>query len=199
MEQAKWVPVTKMPHVGETVSIRFDPDEVDDWAWGDAAMYAPPSAAVQPTAVQPAAPGMPPPMQGAGPVPASGDPMVEFIQSASGPWGQMPGFKGMIEAAIAAGNVSFEQSSQVIDAGGNPQLREQILGALKAQGIDVEAMQAGGMAIAGPGAQPAIPSPGTSSTEDPSERLRKLDELLAQGVVSADEHRKMRQKIIDSI
>ena len=26
------------PRVGEIVQIRFDPDDVDDWAWGDAAM-----------------------------------------------------------------------------------------------------------------------------------------------------------------
>src|SRR3954453_19863 len=46
LDEAKWVPVTKMPHVGETVQIRYDPDHVDDWAWGDAAMYQP----VRPTA-----------------------------------------------------------------------------------------------------------------------------------------------------
>jgi hypothetical protein len=180
-----------MPHVGETVSIRFDPDDVGDWAWGDAAMYAPASPAAPVT--QPAAPGMPAPTQGAVPAPASSgdESMVEFIQNAAGPWGRMPGFKGMIEAAMSAGQVSFEQA-QVIDARGNPQLREQWINALKAQGVDVEAMQVGGMPA-------AMPAPGASSSEDPSERLRKLDALLEQGAITADEHRQMRQKIIDSI
>ena len=199
LEQAKWVPVTRMPHVGETVSIRFDPDDVGDWAWADAAMYAP--AAPTAPVTQPAAPGMPPPMQGAVPPPApsGNDPMVEFIENAAGPWGKVPGFKGMIEAAMSAGQVSFEQA-QVIDARGNPQLREQWINALRAQGIDVEAMQAGGMTAMGAGMPPAaMPAPGASSTEDTTERLRKLDALLEAGTITADEHREMRKKIIDAI
>jgi hypothetical protein len=196
LEQAKWVPVMRMPHVGETVSIRYDPDDIGDWAWGDAAMYAPASPAAAP--VQPAPPAMPTAAPPAAPGPGApqpgGESMAEFVQNAAGPWGHMPGFKQMIESAMTAGNVTWDQSSQVIDARGNPQLREQILGALKAQGIDVESMQAGGVPV-----QPAMPAPQTASTDDTVERLRKLDALLAQGVVTADEHREMRQKIIDSI
>jgi hypothetical protein len=202
LEKAKWVPTTRMPHVGETVSIRFDPDHVDDWAWGDAAMYTPAAPAVQPGApgMPAAAPGMPPPMQGAG-SPPSNEPMVEFIENAAGPWGHMPGFKQLVEQAMSAGHVTFDQA-QIIDARGNPQLREQWLAALKAQGVDVEAMQAGGIPMAGvPPAQPAIPAaaPGAASTENTTERLRKLDALLEQGLVTPDEHREQRQRIIDSI
>src|SRR3954451_15279876 len=88
LDKPKWVPVTKMPHVGETVQIRFDPDDVDDWAWGDSAMYE--AARVSPQPAQPGAPHMPPPPPGMAPVtpPAPGAPqqgddsMVEFIQSA---------------------------------------------------------------------------------------------------------------------
>jgi hypothetical protein len=198
LEQAKWVPVTRMPHVGETVSIRIDPDDFGNWAWGDAAMYAPPSAAAPVT--QPAAPGMPPPMQAPGSAPASGDPMVEFIQNAAGPWGRMPGFKQMIEGAMAAGHVSFDQA-QVIDARGNPQLREQMLGALKAAGYDVNQMAATGQAMPPPygGPPQVLPAPGTAPTEDTAARLKRLDTLLEQGLVSAEEHRELRQKIIDSI
>ena len=202
LDKAKWVPVTRMPHVGETVSIRFDPDDVDDWAWGDPAMYAPGS----PATTQPARPGVPPPTAAPG---RPADPMVEFIQNASGAWGQVPGFKQMIESAMTAGYVTIDQSSQVIDARNNPQLREQILGALRAQGIDVEAMQQGGDPFGGTfnppqtgspaGAPPPPPPAGSEPTESLTERLRRADALLEQGLVSADEHRALRQRIIDSI
>src|SRR3954452_13943124 len=117
LDKAKWVPVTKMPHVGETVQIRFDPDNVDDWAWGDSAMYEP--ARVNPQPAAPTAPGLPPPpgyappppppVPGAAPANADDDSMVEFIQQAAGPWGQMPGFKRMIEGAMSA-NMQMMQS-----------------------------------------------------------------------------------------
>jgi hypothetical protein len=50
---------------------------------------------------------------------------------------------------------------------------------------------------------PASPAPaapaGGASGEDVSERLKRVDKLLEQGLVTADEHRDLRQKIIDSI
>jgi hypothetical protein len=198
MEQVKWVPVTKQPHVGETVSIRFDPDDIGDWAWGDAAMYAPASAAVQPAA----------PAQAPAPAPSPGgqpaDPMAAFFGGAS-PIAGMPGIQQMIQQAFAQGNVQWEHTNQVFDLRGDPAMRAQVIDALKAQGIDVEAMQAGGMPVAGAGGQPAQPAippvqaPGAGSGEDPTERLKRLDTLLEQGLVTADEHRELRQKIIDSI
>ena len=69
LDQTKWVPVTKVPHVGEMVQIRFDPDDIDDWAWGDSAMYEPARMSAQPA---PGAPHMPPPPPGMGPVPPPG-------------------------------------------------------------------------------------------------------------------------------
>jgi hypothetical protein len=178
LDQAKWVPVTKMPHVGETVHIRFDADHVDDWAWGDAAMYE--QARVSP---QPGAPQMQPPPPGTAPVtPAAGapqqgdDPMVEFIQNAAGPWGQVPGFKKMIESAMSA-NMQMMQSMDLSEFTG--------------QGYPVQMP-------AGAAASPA-PSPGAGPAQDTAERLKRLDKLLEQGLVTAEEHRELRQKIIDAI
>ena len=166
LDQAKWVPVTKMPHVGETVQIRFDPDHVDDWAWGDPSMYEPARASVQPAVpgASPAAPGQP----------APGDPMVEFIQDAAGPWGQMPGFKQMIEGAMSA-NMQFVESLD----------------------IDVQDLTGRGYPVA-PGTIPPAPA-AAQPAQDTAARLKRLDALLAQGLVTADEHRELRQKIIDSI
>jgi hypothetical protein len=180
LDKTKWVPVTKMPHVGEMVQIRFDPDDVDDWAWGDSAMYEPARISAQPAG--PGAPQMPPPPPGMAPVqpPSPGapgqqsdEPMVEFIQNAAGPWGQMPGFKKMIESAMSA-NMQMMQSMDLSEFTG--------------QGYPVQ-MPAG----AG-----ASPSPGEPA-QDTAERLKRLDKLLEQGLVTADEHRELRKKIIDSI
>ena len=172
LEQTKWVPVTKLPHVGETVQIRYDPDDVDDWAWGDASMYEPARVDVQPAAHAP--PGAPPSPAG---TPAPGDPMIEFIQHAAGPWGQMPGFRQMVENAMEANQV-FLQSSQDWKGFAGPVPPPP----------------------ATPGQPPATPGqPPPAESGDPADRLRRLDQLLEQGLLTADEHRELRQKIIDSI
>jgi hypothetical protein len=171
LDKAKWVPVTKMPHVGETVQIRFDPDDVDDWAWGDSAMYAPAAITPQPTM------GSPVPANPAAPAEqGSDDPMVEFIANAAGPWGKMPGFKGMIEQAMEVNQAYMQQ----ID-----------LSAWNGQGIPVQMTGAPAMS-AGAGAA-------ADSGGDTAERLKRLDTLLEQGLVTAEEHKELRQKIIDSI
>jgi hypothetical protein len=174
LDQAKWVPVTRMPHSGETVSIRIDTDDIDDWAWGDAAMYAP-ATTVPAAPVMPAAPAAP----GAGPAQMPAIPGLDGL----------PGLQQMIASAFAAGNVSVEQSSHVIDLRGESQQRDQMLATLRAQGIDIEAMQHG--------APPQTPA--DASAASIAERLRKLDTLRDQGLLSEDEHRAMRQRIIDSI
>ena len=168
LDQAKWVPATRMPHSGESVSIRIDPDDLDDWAWGDGAMYAPASAAPVPASS-----------------PAPGQmPVIPGLEG-------MPGLQQMIESAFAAGNVTVEQSSHVVDLREDSPMRDQMLASLKAQGIDVEVMQQSGAAF---GVAPTLPP-----SADPAERLRKLDALHQQGLVTDAEHRDLRQRIIDSI
>jgi hypothetical protein len=165
LEKSKWVPAGRLPRVGEVVQIRFDPDDVDDWAWGDAEMYA--AVAVQAAPVSPAAPG------------ASGVDAGGFDADQ---------IQKMIATAFEQGNVSIEQSSHVIDASGDPELRAQILGTLRAHGIDVDAMQAGG-----------LPAAAGDPLDQTAERLKQVDELLAKGLISQDEHREQRQRIIDSV
>jgi len=176
MEQAKWVPVTRIPHVGETVQIRFDPDDVDDWAWGDAAMYEPARPSVQPSPSGTASGAPPAAPVASGPPQQEGD-MVDFIQQAAGPWGQMPGFRNMIEGAMNA-NAQMMQSMN----------------------LDLSRIDEGGFPVMVP--KSGSPAPGAASPEsgqDTAERLKRLDKLLEQGLVTADEHRELRKKIIDSI
>lgn len=152
LEQTKWVPVTRMPHVGEVVSIRFDPDDVDDWAWSDAAMDAPATAA---GAAAPAAPA-----------PAS-----------------QPVIPPEAAAAMKAVGIDMEQLQQVINT------------AMAHGNVTVEHYE-----IDATGAMPAPGGPGGGeSATDMAERLRKTDALLEQGLLTPDEHRELRRRIIDSI
>jgi hypothetical protein len=161
LDRAKWVPANRLPRVGDNVQIRFDPDDVGDWAWGDAAMYAPPAAAA------PSAPAAP---------------------IASDAPGDVGGLQGVIAQAFAQGNVSVEHSNRVIDLTGSPELREQILGQLRAHGVDFAAVQSTGGAA------------GTDQDADETAvKLRQLDDLHRQGILSDAEHREQRQRIIDSI
>jgi hypothetical protein len=109
----------------------------------------------------------------------------------------------MIATAFAQGNVTIEHMTpQVIDASRNPELRGQIMETLRQYGVDVEGIQgAQAAALAASGGvfgTPAAAAAGPAS-DDTSVRLRRVDELLHQGLISADEHREQRQRIIDSI
>ena len=186
LEKAKWVPATRIPRMGEHVQIRFDPDDVDDWAWGDAAMYAP-AAPAAPAAPRVAAPGQP----------QAFDPLAGV--------GGMEGLQQMIATAFAQGNVSIERSNQVIDLTGNAELREQMLGTLRAYGVDIDAMQAATNSVGasqppqGASQPPQGASQPPESADETAVKLRQLDELHRQGILSDEEHRTQRQRIIDAI
>jgi hypothetical protein len=75
---------------------------------------------------------------------------------------------------------------------------------MKQYGVDVDAMQASGQIPpslqmppeAGAGTPPP-PSAGTP--DDVTARLKRVDDLAAQGLLTEEEHREQRQRIIDSI
>jgi hypothetical protein len=202
LDKTKWVPVNAMPHVGDRVSVRIDMDDPDDWAWGDIMMY-------QPTIGQTMAP--PAPSTSPVPAPMSGQVLPPGQQSIPGHhplaamFGAQAGFDmsqlpQMIQQAMASGNVSVMQggSGAVIDARNVPELRAQILGQLKQFGVDVEAMQASGQIPQAP-PMPGAPAPQSPAPGDITTRLKRLDDLAAQGLLTEDEHREQRQRIIDSI
>jgi hypothetical protein len=80
----------------------------------------------------------------------------------------------------------------VIDTRNDPSMREQMLAMLKAQGVDVEAIRAGSSAPAAsaPGADPAA--------MDPLDRLEKLGQLHASGVLTDAEFAAQKAKILGS-
>ena len=168
LEKTKWVPSNRIPHMGEQVQIRFDPDDVSDWAWGDAAMYSPPA---------PSAPA-------ASPVPQAQQP----------PPSAAPMFTGFSGGSGFDVDFSIERNHQVIDLTGDSQLRDQILGQLRAYGVDIDAMQAATNSV-GAGQPPG----GAPAADETAVKLRQLDELHRQGILSDEEHRQQRQRIIDSI
>jgi hypothetical protein len=198
LEKTKWVPVALMPRVGDHVSIRFDPDDPDDWAWGDGTMYQPVSPGSAPA-------HGPAPMVSSGPAPMGQQPGNPGGAVVSGPMGMpsvgdikdLMALPAMWQQAMASGGVTIEHQGQVIDARGNPELRKQILESLRASGVDVSAMEANWEAppaapAASAGAQSAAPG-------DLAARLKRLDDLRAQGLISEEEHREQRQRIIDTI
>jgi hypothetical protein len=205
LEKTKWVPITAMPHVGDRVSVRIDTDDPDDWAWGDIRMYQPQIGQATTTPVASSTPAPPA-------APAQGQVLPPGMQSVPGshPIAKMFGMQAafdlaelpkMIQQAMAQGNVTMVQSGQpmVYDARNVPQLRAQILNSLKQYGVDVDAMQASGQIPPAP-AMPASSAPvaGQSPT-DITGRLKRLDDLRAQGLLTEAEHAEQRQRIIDEI
>lgn len=78
----------------------------------------------------------------------------------------------------------------VVDASGDPALRGQVLGLLKAQGVDVDGMRSGA-------ASPSADSSGSGPDEQLA-RLQKLGELHASGVLTDAEFEAQKAKILGS-
>jgi hypothetical protein len=206
LEKTKWVPVIAMPRLADRLSIRIDTDDPDDWAWGDIRMYQPnvgqATMAPAPAPTYSTAPPPPAPVQGqvlppGQPVPTNHPIAKMFGMEAAFQLADLP---KMIQQAMAQGNVTMMQSGQpmVVDARNMPQLRAQILSSLKQYGVDVEAMQASGQIPAPPPMPASSPVTGASPS-DITGRLKRLDELRAQGLLTEEEHREQRQRIIDEI
>lgn len=194
LDKTKWVPTARIPRVGDHVSIRIDMDDPDDWAWGDIAMYQPMSPAAGPASAPAVSAG---PVSGAvvpGQPAGMQHPLAGLFGQGAMDLNQLP---QIIEQAFAAGNVTIQQSGAVIDARNNPELREQIVGQLKQFGVDVDAMERNGQIPPAPPVgqiQPQMPA-----ADDVTARLKRIDDLAAQGLLTDDEHREQRQRIIDSI
>jgi hypothetical protein len=88
----------------------------------------------------------------------------------------------MIESAMSA-NMQAMQSMQSVD-----------WSEFTGQGypVQIQAMGTGA-------SPPPSPGGGPAPAQDTAERLKRLDKLLEQGLVTADEHRELRQKIIEEI
>jgi hypothetical protein len=199
LDKTKWVPITAMPHVGDRVSVRIDTDDPDDWAWGDILMYQP-TIGQAVTAPAPAPSAMPAEhviQPGQQSIPGQHPIAQMFGAQAAFDLSQLP---KMIQQAMAQGNVNVVQgaSGAVIDARNVPELRAQILNSLKQYGVDVEAIQRTGQIPPAPQMQSALPVQSPSPT-DITGRLKRLDDLAAQGLLTEEEHREQRQRIIDEI
>jgi hypothetical protein len=108
-----------------------------------------------------------------------------------------------VQAAAASGP---GRGRHVIDARGDPALREAVLAALRAHGLQVDGATATGpapapRAAATPGS-PAPASPGAGTPGPPApvadrlERLDQLGKLRDAGVLTADEYETLRRKIL---
>jgi Short C-terminal domain len=93
------------------------------------------------------------------------------------------------------GNVANLGSSQVVDLRGVPGLREKVLGAMRNHPDDPAAMQSALLdAFKTVGAPAPKPAEG-----DPLDRLKKLDELRDQGLLTDAEFAEQKKKLLDEL
>jgi Short C-terminal domain len=103
------------------------------------------------------------------------------------------------------GNLASMGTSQVVDLRNVPGLRDKVLGAMRdhaddaaaLQGAVLEALQSASEQLPEPAAGAAAPRP--AKTGDPVERLKKLDELRDQGVLTDAEFDAQKQKLLDEL
>jgi hypothetical protein len=88
------------------------------------------------------------------------------------------------------GGASVIGAGNVIDLRENPEMREQVLGMLKAQGVDVESMPTAGAAGVG--------RPTPSSDGELTEQLAKLTELHGSGALTDAEFAAAKAKLLGS-
>jgi Short C-terminal domain len=90
------------------------------------------------------------------------------------------------------GGLGSISDATVIDTRNDPAMREQILGMLSAQGVDVQALRAQAAASA-QGLESAAPEP---TAPDPLDRLEKLGQLHSSGVLTDAEFAAQKAKIL---
>ena len=93
------------------------------------------------------------------------------------------------------GNIASLGSSQVVDLRGVPGLREKVLGAMQDHADDPSAMQ-NALLDAFKDIGTSIPPPAEG---DPLDRLRKLDELRDQGVLTDAEFDAQKRKLLGEL
>jgi hypothetical protein len=118
-----------------------------------------------------------------------------------------------VQKAAASGNVRVTGGGRhVIDARGDPALREAVLSALRAHGIPVDPAKAAagaGLPTPRPAAAPASPpapaapapaaaasAPSTRPAGDRLDRLEQLGQLRDAGVLTAEEYDALRRRVL---
>jgi hypothetical protein len=191
--EQRFLTLLQTPNPGDVVNVRYDRKhhEVEMLVKGDPRFDVEAAqkqreqqqaAAVEAAMAQP--PGSPPPAQ-------AGVPTIRNVP------GDFP---------MAVGPTVVQTSRQVIDATQVPGLREAILAALQAHGIDVAKVedlasnlraQAAGDAPAAPTApSPMSPAPTPTSATDPAGRIPHLKMLRDSGLLTADEYQTLEAKLL---
>lgn len=95
------------------------------------------------------------------------------------------------------GHLAAMGTSQVIDLRNVPGLRDKVLGAMSVHANDAAALQ-GAVFQALESASEHLPAP-TAAAGDPLERLKQLDELHKQGVLTDAEFAQQKKKLLDEL
>lgn len=114
---------------------------------------------------------------------------------------------GASGAATGAAPVVTTTSSRTIDATGIPGLREEVMGLAMSGGTPeqiMDALRAHGVAVPD-GAMPLVamthgtPAAADGADEDPATRLRRLQELRRDGLITEDEYEAQRRKVLGEL
>ncbi|MGI8573076.1 MAG: SHOCT domain-containing protein [Solirubrobacteraceae bacterium] len=89
-----------------------------------------------------------------------------------------------------AGGSGLNSSSVVIDARNDPEVRQQVLGMLKGQGVDVDQLR--------PAAAGGLAASSGSAVGDDVELLEKLSQLREKGALTDQEYAEQKAKILGS-
>jgi uncharacterized Zn-binding protein involved in type VI secretion len=150
------------------------------------------------------------PFGGASPAPASPAASTPIVSLESKPieatWSSvMVNGKPVAPDQAQAFTQAFEQlghlaamgTSQVIDLRNVPGLRDKVLGAMSAHGNDAAALQ-GAVFQALESASEHLPPP-AAAAGDPLDRLKELDALRKQGVLTDAEFAQQKKKLLDEL
>jgi hypothetical protein len=183
VEKKVLLPRELVPAVGQQIPVRFLPEDHDRVEIDRGAMEMGQAQVVTSKGTVRAAPPPPPPPK---PPPVPDTPPPE----------QVPGdLGGIIQQAMASGNVTVSGETEVIDASNVPGLREQMEKTLGAYGIAMPNVPSPGLA-AGSAAGPPRP---TAGRDDPVAKLEKLAELKKQGVLTDAEFQAAKTKLLGEL
>jgi hypothetical protein len=185
VEKKAILPRELVPAVGQQIPVRFLPEDRDRVEIDRGALEMGQAQVVTPKGTVRAAPPPPPPPPKPPPVPHT--PPPEAVPGVSGD------LSGLIQQAMASGNVTVSGQTEIVDASNVPGLREEMEKTLGSYGITMPNVPTPGLSAS------SAAGPPRSAQEDPVAKLAKLAELKKQGVLTDGEFQSAKTKLLGEL